>query len=429
MMKNVFFIGLDEFNRTKLGSIRGAEDCRFHGLLEPEAFVDADAFPVQELLASAERELERFPGSVDAIIGYMDFPATIMTSILARKRGLRGASLESVLQCEHKYWSRVRQREVIGAHIPRFRVFDPYSDAALRSIDLHYPFWVKPVKSFGSHLGFRINNAEQLRRAAVIIRAGIGRLAEPFNYVLGLANLPEEIAHITGHHCIAEEIVSGRQCTLEGAVFDGKVRVHGVVDSIRDRNRSTFNRYQYPSQIPLRIQQRMHAIVERFLEHIAFDNSCFNAEYLWNPEEDRIWFMETNPRIAQHHSDLFEKVDGATNHQAALDVALNRTPRFPRREGTFGCAAVFFLREFADARVERVPTPEEVRRIEARFPGTLIQIKVRESMRLSELFEQDSYSYVCAMVYMGADNTKQLLANYKRCVSEMNFRFRREPDT
>lgn len=422
-MRNVFFLGLDDFNRTRLKSIRGADDYRFHGLLEPEAFADVAEFPIQELLTRARWELDRFPGSVDAVIGYMDFPVTIMACILCREHGLRGPTLESVLRCEHKYWSRLEQSEVIGAHIPRFQVFDPFSDHALESVELDYPFWIKPVKSFGSHLGFRIDSTDAFRGALDIIRSEIGRLAEPFDYVLDLADLPDDIACIRGYHCIAEELVAGRQCTLEGAVFGGSVRVHGVVDSIKDRNRSTFNRYQYPSQLPLRIQERMRDVVERFLAHIELDNSAFNAECLWDEANDRIWFMETNPRIAQHHSDLFEKVDGATNHQVALEVALGCPVQFPRREGRFRCAALFFLRRFTDARVERVPTADEVRRLEERFPGTRIQIKVGEGMRLSELLEQDSYSYACAMIYMGADDSTQLLSDYRRCANALDFRF------
>src|SRR5690625_7266207 len=47
------------------------------------------------------------------------------------------------------------------------------------------------------------------------IRAQIGRIEKPFNRVLELADLPEEIAGVGGGHCIAESIIGGRMCTQE----------------------------------------------------------------------------------------------------------------------------------------------------------------------------------------------------------------------
>jgi hypothetical protein len=43
-------------------------------------------------------------------------------------------------------------------------------------------------------------------------------------------------------------------------------------------------------------------------------------------------------------------------------------------------------------------------------------------MRLSELRDQDSYSYEIATLFMGADSHEKLLANYREAITMLPFR-------
>jgi len=419
--KNVFLVGLTPFHRGKLASIRGAGHYRFHGLLD-----EPHGYDVPGMLQQAEQELRAFDGPIDAVAGYIDFPISTMLPILCGKFGLRSPSLESVLKCEHKYWARVEQKKAIPEAVPGFAALDPFDDEALDNLALNYPFWLKPVKSSGSFLGFRIGNRKQLDRAVGVIREHIRELGEPFNFVLDQVELPDEIARVDGNHCVAEEIIGGRQCTLEGFVHDGEVHFHGTVDSIRMPHSSSFARYEYPSALPKRIQARMAEIAARALEHVGFDQSGFNVEFFWDEQRDRVWLLEINTRVAQHHSDLFEKVDGTSNHEVPVKLALGERPEIPKREGRFRRAAAFFLRAWGDACVTRIPSDEEIEALQRRFPGTIVQPQVEAGMRLSELHEQDSYSYNLAIVYMGASSRTALRDNWAECARSLRFEFDRE---
>jgi biotin carboxylase len=186
----------------------------------------------------------------------------------------------------------------------------------------------------------------------------------------------------------------------------------------------SFFRYQYPSKLPARIQRTMNDVTRRIMSHIGFDNSAFNIEYFWDEVQDKIWLLEINTRISQSHCDLFEKVDGVSNHQVTIDLALGQRPDMPSREGEFGLAAKCFLRVFySDATVTRVPTPEEIAAIEAKIPGTIIMPQVEEGMRLSDLPEQDSYSYALAYIYLGAKDQSTLVRNYNRVHKQLKFEF------
>ncbi|MBA1147952.1 ATP-grasp domain-containing protein [Ectothiorhodospiraceae bacterium WFHF3C12] len=423
--KNIFVIGLDEFNRSHLERIRGASQYRFHGLLPLETAVHAENYDVDALLAEARSELEGFAGSVDAIVSYWDFPSSAMVPILRQWMGLPSPSLESVLMCEHKYWSRVEQTRAVPEHVPAFAAFNPFDADPLAQIDLPYPFWIKPVKAHSSQLGFHIAGRADFEAALPVIRDGIGRLATPFDTVLRYADVPAEIAPIGGHYCLAEAIISeGLQCTLEGYVQNGRTHVYGVVDSLRKgKYGSCFTRYVYPSDLPSDVTDRMKAITGRFFEHIGFDQATFNIEFFYDSDRDEIKLLEINPRISKSHSPLFELVDGASHQQVMVEVALGKDPGFPEREGRYPMAAKFMTRVYQDARVVAVPSEADIAAAHSSVPGTEIELGVEAGQHLSELLHQDPYSYEVAVIFIGGEREADLEDKYRRCIGMLPFEF------
>lgn len=414
-MKNIFVFGADEFNLSLMRSLASARDYRFHTLYQYSDVKTEKEFPVRKLYKGALEQLENYPGSVDAIVGYWDFPVSTMLPLLRQPFGLPSPSFEATLKCEHKYWSRLEQRRVIPDYIPDFCAVDPFSENPRQQISLDYPFWLKPVKAASSHLGFMVRNDDDLAAAIAEIRGNIFRIAEAFNYLLQFADMPDDIAAIDGYHCIAEGIISrGQQCTLEGYVFNGSVCVYGAVDSIREgKHHSSFSRYQYPSSIPRQIQDKMIKVTDRFLTHIGFDNGPFNIEFYWEPESDDIWLLEINARISKSHCPQFKYVDGISHHQVMLDLALGQRPSFPHRQGAYRYAAKFMWREYSDAMVNRIPSAQELQAVSRRFAGTEILLHIREGMRLSDLRYQDSYSYEIADVFIAGDSEQELLQKYQ----------------
>lgn len=426
---NIFVVGLDDFHLAQLRSLPDASQYRFHALFTRAELKQQDHFPVDMLLGEGVERLKSFPGRIDAVVGYWDFPVSTVLPILRQAIGLATTSLESVLKCEHKYWSRLLQREVIPDQVPAFAVVDPFADDVLRQAPLPFPFWLKPVKSVLSYLGFRITDQAGLQHAIGRIRGGISRYAEPFNTILERAHLPPRVKETDGRHCIAEALISaGRQCTVEGYVWKDEVVVYGVVDSLREGpETSSFARYQYPSELPASVIERMRDICRRLMRHIGYTDAPFNIECYWDEQCDKIWLLEINTRISKSHAPLFFMVDGCYHHKIMLDVALQRAPEFPYRQGQFACAAKFMLRRYEDARVSRVPSAEEVRELERDNPGVAIQIEVEEGTQLSSLRDQDSYSYEVAVMFIGANTNAELEATYGRVVDRLAFEFSPAP--
>lgn len=421
MPENIFVLGLDEWNHTILRDLPGAGGYRFHQLLS-FGELRGTTIDLPELLRHAQQELAMFTGRISAIVGYWDFPVTSMVPMLCRPRGLRSASLAAVAKCEHKYWSRLEQREVIDEY-PRFALIDLHRQPTLPA-GLRYPVWIKPVKSFRSQLAFRACDDSGLRHATAEIRAGIGRLGEPFQYVLDQLDqreLPPEVACAGGEATMVEEEIGGAQLTVEGYAHGGDVRVCGVVDTLRYPGSPCFLRYRYPSQLPEDTQQHAAELTRRVIRRIGLNDVTFNVEFFADPASGRLGLLEVNPRHSQSHAPLFAAVDGVANHHSMVRLALGHDPRMPHRQGRWPVAAKWFLRRFTDGVLRRVPTTDEITRVERETPGVRVRVTARTGQRLSELPDQDSYSYELAHVYTGGTSEQDLIAKFERCRERLPF--------
>jgi hypothetical protein len=375
-----------------------------------------------ELLEAARRAMREHP--VDGLATYWDFPSSSITAILAEEQGLPGPGLPPTVIFEHKYWSRLLQKKVAPDDTPAFAGVDVFNDPAADGPPLPYPFWLKPVKSFSGMLGFRVTDDRQWCEAITSLRAGIERLGRPFQQVLDLVDdVPEPVARLGGTGAIAEAILDGVQCTLEGHVLAGEVEVHGIFDIHRAADGSTFTHYTYPSRLPETARRRMHTIAGDLLTAAGFEEGAFNIEFFVDVDAGRTWILEINPRISQEHDQLMTWVDGATNLQVMAMTALGQCPGLRPRGGRSAMAGKFFVRRDADATVTRVPDARELTAIEERFSPCQVELLVREGDRLSELAEQEPYSYLVAYVHLGADDHSELMDRYEAVVRSLELGF------
>ncbi|NIP50341.1 MAG: ATP-grasp domain-containing protein [Gammaproteobacteria bacterium] len=378
-----------------------------------------------DLIEEGCQKISNFKDSIDAVVCYWDFPATLLLPIFRQAAGLPTTSLESILRCEHKYWSRLIQSNVVHELVPKAVAFDPLSDDSLAQIELDYPFWIKPVKAHSSILGFRIERKEDFDRALPQIRSRIGRIAEPFNFIFNQVDVPPEIARINGNYFVAEEIISASyQCTLEGYVFNGETFVYGAVDSLREKNLSSLTRYHYPSRLPRNVLEEMVTITKQVMPATGLNNEPFNIEFFYDPDTERITLLEINPRISKSHCPLFYFVEGASHQEVMVELALGKKPNYPHGKGRFPMAAKYMVRSFSgDAVVKRVPNRDEITAAQNEIDGVLVVLWVKEGDKLSHFADTDSYSFEYANIFIGGMNEADLIDKYRRTMQKLSFEF------
>ena len=419
--KQVFVVGLDDFNLKKLQRLPEAAECDFLPAVKYEEMRGIEEFDMKKLIDTAFHRIDEH-GKIDAIVTYYDFPGTNLVPIIAQKYRLTAPSLESVLKCEHKFWSRLEQNKVIPRSVPMFAAFDPFDEKAYQKIEMIPPFWIKPIKSFRSFLAYKINSEHQFHEYMKEVQEHIDYMSEPFNYIFQNYELPYEYASMR-ETMIAESPITGHQCTVEGYVYDGEVVIYGIVDSVREEDRSSFARYEYPSSLPQEIQFRMADLARRAITQVGLNNSPFNIEFFYNSTVNQIFLLEINPRISQAHTDIFEKVHGVSHHSIMLNLALGRRPRALEYKGKHRIAGNFMLRIYESGRVTRVPNGDQLAGLQEKYPEMSLKLHVKEGMHLSELQGQDSYSYELANLFLGARNQDELVEKYDDCLSHLTFEF------
>lgn len=368
---------------------------------------------VADFAADPLEEIETILAKVDGlglagVITSDDYPGSALAAVIAKRLGLPGPEPEVVLLCQHKYLSRREQAKFVPEAVPPFALIDVADGAALPE-GLHFPLFVKPVKSFFSIGAEKISSAAELS-------ALLPRWADLDEFFLPLDRLLQRYAgaSIGTGRLIAEGLLHGAQVTVEGFVHGGKAEIFGVVDSVMFPDTLAFSRFDYPSALPEAVQARMSEIAGTLMQGLGFDNGLFNIEMMYDPEADLISIIEINPRMASQFADLYEKVDGTSSYTVLLDIAQGRSPRFTRRQGRYGFAASFVLRSFEDHTVAALPSEEGLARLAQLYPDIRVELLGRVGHKLSAEL-QDGCSYRYGIVNLGGRDRVHAFEQFAAC--------------
>lgn len=419
----LFVVGMDDEHAPRLRQIGAERGVDVDPLLPFTSVRKASSFDVDALLARA-RERVAATEEVAGFAAYWDLPASCIAAILAAEHRLPTPGLEPIATVEHKYWSRIVQQQAVPEVTPAFDVVDLRRQDAADRVDVPLPAWVKPVKSYSSHLGRRVESRADLERAVDGLRDRTRRLGEPMQQVLDRLDPPARVAEVPATAAIAEELLNGHQMTLEGFVDGGEVTVHGMFDIHREANDTTFAAYGYPSTLPGEVTDRMVEASARLMQALHWHEGTFNIEFFHDAETDELRLLEVNPRISQEHSHLMRWVDDTTNLQIMVDLALGRTPTVPRHDGEHAAAAKFFLRAYQDAIVDRMPDEDALAEVERRFAPCRVQPLVAEGDRLSEQPDQEAYSYELAYVHVAGESHAAVQQRYEQVVDALGIELR-----
>lgn len=345
---------------------------------------------------------------IDGVFSTDDYPGSTLASIVAYHYELPGVAPQVNLLCQHKYYGRKAQHNHVPDAVPQFTLFDISTPLSV------FPFFLKPIKSFFSVGASPIVSEVALTKALALMPPPT--FFEPFT------KLCKRYASfdVDELYLLAEELLHGDQVTVEGYVYNHDVVVLGVVDSIMFDDKISFARFDYPSHLPLSIQERMSVIAEKVIKGIKFNNGLFNIEMIYNPERDTMHIIEINPRMSSQFADLFEKVDGINSYEVLMDIAVGKEPHKKRRCGKYACASSCILRTFKNYYVAAIPTQENVAYIETRYPDIRIEVLTTAGIKLSQQM-QDGRSYRYGMINIGGQNRQDIADIFAWCSKELKF--------
>ncbi len=375
---------------------------------------DLSAFDPNQFIEKFQRDFKDI--SIDGIIATHDYPGSIIASILSEKLNTAGVRILPNLICQHKYYSRVYQKRAVPDAVPEFFLIDP-RDMKYDGPP-YFPIFIKPVKSFFSIFAARIDSLDQYNRFIRSYRKYNRKFSEPLNI---LQNKYSDLK-INADCLIAEKLISGLQVTLEGYVYNKKIVIMGITDSIMHAETISFKRFEYPSSLAIEIQDRMAEIAKVFISSIGFDNGIFNIEFFYDPEEDTVKIIEANPRMASQFADLMEKVEGTNTYKIQVDLSLGKEPIFKKNSGKFKYATSFVLRSFEDKEIVSLPGKNDIEKVLNVYPEARIEIYGKEGAHLSEHL-QDMQSYRYGIIDLGGNSRQELNDKYQQCINLLKFKF------
>ncbi|HET7528574.1 MAG TPA: ATP-grasp domain-containing protein [Burkholderiaceae bacterium] len=387
-----------------------------------------DLFSFPSYLRLASFDLRRFVdrlaqrarrGAWRAVVSHHEQFGALGAALLAEAMGWPGTPVAAVLACQHKVLARqVLQRVAPEANLPFTRLRARYGEPIPHG--LHYPAFAKPVKAAFSVLARRVSNHAQL---TALTRFGqleqwiIQRLVEPFDAIARerLGDVP------SAHGMLLEEPVDAPQFNLDGYVLRGAVRAIGVVDAVMYPGTGAFQRFDRPSRLPERAQERALDVAARFLKAVGFDHGFFNMEFFYDVATDALKVIEFNPRLASQLADLYRRVDGIDAHAGSLALAHGQDPdRVMRCAPSAGAAASFVFRSFDRERVPTAPTPRRVRSFNGRFPDAWLQAMPKQGRGLARDFKWlGSHRY--GVLHLGGTDAIDLHERYRRACALLGW--------
>ncbi len=359
----------------------------------------------------------RWRGRVDGVTSSSDYPGATLAAALAERLGLPGPAPRAVLRASHKYYSRLSQQASVPEATPRFDLVD-LARRPLADPSTGYPCFIKPIKGAFSVMSGKIRSRAELE--AFVDRPAAIEFVHDYVALFNrlLADLTD--FDVDGSRFLAEELLHGRQVTVEGWVRHGEVRILGVVDSILHPRVPSFARFDYPSVRRPEVQEEMCDIARRAVLGLGLDQTLFNVEMIYEPVADRIHIIEINPRICGQFADLYRKVDGMSGYAVSLALAVGESPA-AAEGGRYRMASSFPLRTFEPVRVTRAPTPADVSAVEREHPQTLVWVECEEGVDLSDFEAEDGWSSRYAVVNLGAQSRRELRTRVDAVVERLGF--------
>ena len=356
--------------------------------------------------------------NLDGVMSTDEYIGAIIAAEVARRLGLQGGDPASIILAQHKYYSRVAQQRVAPDVTPAATLI-PLGKVDEHALSIPFPFFVKPCKGTFSVFAAKVDDLSALRKHLdfnVFERLALGRVVKPFNDLLrALTDLEHDASAFCG-----EGLMSGDQVTVDGFAYDGDVEIMGVVDSVMFEGTNTFERFEYPSRLPVSVQERMHRATADIVRGLGIRHGQFNVELFYDRATDKLGIIEINPRLSYQFADLYEYVDGSNTYDVLLDLTLAKRPRFESRAGQFEFSASFVMRTFEGKKLKSVPNADQVAAFNRRYSESTIKIygKAGDSMK-NEMKALGSYRY--AIINVAANSLLDLFAIQQDAIEKLPF--------
>jgi len=389
-----------------------------------ELIIDAEEDIIAEGVARyVERRVSEIASGqlrVDGICSVNELGSTAAAIINERTLNY-GPNTRAVLHCQNKYVSRQRQQEVIPDHVPQFWIASDY--AQLPDTSQQYPIFIKPIRSRLSFGAQQVDSTAELGAVIECWQAKVAQENAAYAELIRVSGM--QLPHVDRfNEFICEELVHGKQVTLDGYIFQGEMRFFGITASIFHPNNISFVRFDYPCHFSPEIDEKIYQVARTLLPQLGLDNTLFNVEFKVDEATGRVMLIEVHTRLSFQFNSLIERVTGYNPLHALCAVACGIDPKTEARynSNTYPMSSFCVMRKEQDHIARRVPSQQDVFRIKQRHPDVDVTMLVDEGRRLSD-YIQDAKTYRYALLSIPGDHLEDITRKQKEIEAMLPFDF------
>ncbi len=396
--------------------------------LEEEYYVEIETIEkifsigVQKYLLEMIELIQKNPSRYDGIIGTRDV-TSVFVNVICEKTGKISTSVESMINSQNKYISRLIQRKAVPESTPDFWLDSEF----LREFPLSPPFFVKPVRGNVSYLSQKIYSYDSLRN---IITENMAELAHYNQYFLEslavASHLSNQLNLETCNKFLCEKILSGPQLTVNGYVFKGEVKLYGSAKAVFMEDGLSFSHHEFPYEAPQELDKKINEVTSRLVEAIGLDNTFFNVEVRLDLEEEKVYIIEINSRPAFQFVKTVEVVNGINLIRGMCDIAVGKEPAeevLKKGEKRYNYCFNFELREPEDREIIRVPMKTDLEEIERNYPGVTVKNLVDANTNLSD-YKQNPKSYRYCLIDIPGDSREEIEEKLEEIKPLLGYEFK-----
>ena len=257
--------------------------------------------------------------------------SNLIAAVVCQNLNLFGPSLESVLQCFHKFYGRE-----IDSYPPGYSFVQLENEKKV-SIDqatlntLTFPVFMKPVCSSYGMFCAPVDTPEQLEQVCTELATAYQPYWQMYStFFQEFVDATKYPLAVTSQvPLLVEELISGEPLTCDGFIYKGEINFLGLVDTVEAPNGSV-DCYIFPSQVSEFQKQAIYERVTNFIQNSGLDNSFFSAEF-WLQGQTPPILIEMNARMSATFSFLYKQSINFNLPLAALKLAQGICPQIPKQ--------------------------------------------------------------------------------------------------
>lgn len=351
--------------------------------------------------------------SPQGVLGITDEPS-LLAALLAQRLGLPGNNPTTIYRIQHKALFTTFMSQY-SPYVPETYIINSPSDIPQH---MTYPAFLRPVKGSLSMHAYRINSPDDL---AILLPEVFAQQRPLLSWT---EQFEQEFAGKTDpsiRSFLMQPYLDYPQFTVDGYVYGNDISVLGITSSVYTSDRTSFARFDYPSEIAPSVKKELIALLNELLPNLGYKNSGFNMEFFIT-HDNHIIVIELNTRLSVQFVPLMREQYNHTNIYAMARISMGLKPDM-KIIHPMKYASSCVLRTNTDKYVYAVPPEAQIQTLITQGYITNIRILVTPGSRLSD-YEQDSYSYRYALLDIAGNTPREIHEKLEYATRILSFDLR-----